>query len=143
MTQADTEIVVRKLGNIKKYLSQLQKKAKLSESDYVESFEQQLVVERLLHLLIESAVDINSHVVVGSGQPPPDTYRDSFLLLGKLGIVPTSLAQKLAPAAGLRNRLVHDYDDIDVAIVYESMKFAIELFPDYLECVQRYLENSV
>ncbi|MEL6856339.1 MAG: DUF86 domain-containing protein, partial [Cyanobacteria bacterium J06607_13] len=104
--------------------------------------EQQLVVERLLHLLVESAADINSHIAVNSDQTPPDTYRDSFLLLGKMGVLSSDLAQQLAPVAGLRNRLVDDYDDIDNAIVYKSIAFALSLFPQYLQQVQAHLKKA-
>ncbi|MEL6261761.1 MAG: DUF86 domain-containing protein [Cyanobacteria bacterium J06626_6] len=142
MTRIELNVILRKLSNIKKYLAQLQTKANLSRADYAEDFEQQLVVERLLHLLVESAADINSHIAVNSDQTPPDTYRDSFLLLGKMGVLSSDLAQQLAPVAGLRNRLVDDYDDIDNAIVYKSIAFALSLFPQYLQQVQAHLKKA-
>lgn len=142
MTQLDFEIVLRKLKNIQKYLIQLQTKAKLSQTDYEENFEQQLIVERLLHLLVESAVDVNTHIIVSHNQTPPETYRVSFLAIGKIGVISMSLAKELAPAAGLRNRLVHDYDDIDLEVVYQSIAFALRLFPQYLQQVRAYLQKE-
>ncbi len=142
MTQIDLEIVVRKLSNIKKYLDQLQTKEHLSEADSVESFEQQLVVERLLHLLIGSAADINAHIAAINETPPPNTYRESFILLGKMGVISADLAYKIVPAAGLRNRSVHDYDDTDTLIVYRPIALALDLFPQYLAQVQAYLQQN-
>ena len=141
MTQVDIEVVLRKLKKIKRYLSQLQNKVQLSKDAFTADFEQQLIVERLLHLLIEAAVDINAHILARNNQPPADTYRDSFIKLGEIGIISPQLAKQLAPAAGLRNRLVHDYDDIDVTVVYQAIPFALELLPQYVESVQAYLEK--
>ena len=142
MTQIDFEIVLRKLKNIKKYLDRLQIKGQMTQADYEADFEQQLIVERLLHLLVEAAVDINTHIAVSSGQTPPETYRDSFLTTGKMGVISMSLAKELAPSAGLRNRLVHDYDDIDLEVVHQSIAFALRLFPQYLQQVTSYLQET-
>ena len=61
----------------------------------------------------------------------PDTYYETFLQLGTLRVLPEDLAQGLAPSAGLRNRLVHEYDDVDDAIVYASVNEATKLYTDY------------
>lgn len=62
-----------------------------------EQFEQELYMrkatERLLQELIEAAIDINTHMVVGSGKAAPDDYYDSFILAGQYGIIPSELAK--------------------------------------------------
>lgn len=141
MTQFELAVVLRKLSNIKKYLDQLQIIAQSAQADNGGDFIQQLAIERLLHLLVESAIDINMHLAVRSDQLPPDTYRDSFITAGRIGAISVDLAQQLAPSAGLRNRLVHDYDEVDPEIVRRSVAFALELFPQYLQQVQDYLRQ--
>jgi uncharacterized protein YutE (UPF0331/DUF86 family) len=39
----------------------------------------------------------------------------------------------------LRHRLVHEYDEIDDAIVLAAVRSARSLYPAYLEAVERYL----
>ena len=56
----------------------------------------------------------------------PQTYADTFRLAGQHGVIPTALAQRLLPAAGLRNRLVHDYEAIDPSRVHAAMASALE-----------------
>ena len=56
-----------------------------------------------------------------------------------MGIIPSSLAAELAPSAGLRHRLVHEYDEIDDAIVFAAVRFARSLFPHYIEAIDRYV----
>lgn len=141
MTQLEFDIVVRKVNNIKKYLNQLQKNASVSLDDYKKDFDRQLIVERLLHLLIESAIDINMHLVVSNDQSPPETYRDSFLAMAKIGAISSELAIEIAPSAGLRNRLVHDYDDLNLEIIYSAIDFALTLYPKYLQQIEQYIQH--
>ncbi len=141
MTQFELDVVVRKVSNLKKYLKQLRKSASVSLDDYKGDFERQLIVERLMHLLIESAIDINMHLVVSAGQPPPETYRDSFLAIAQIGAISSELATEIAPSAGLRNRLVHDYDDINLEIIYGAIDFTLALYPNYLQQVEQYIQR--
>lgn len=141
MTQLDIEVILRKLRTIQKYLTVLGTKRDLTQADYDSDLEQQIIVERCLHLLIESAVDINTHIVVSNKRIPPETYRDSFIDLAKAGVISSGLARELAPAAGLRNRLVHDYEDIDATIVRQSIALALRLLPLYVEQIKEYLKD--
>jgi uncharacterized protein YutE (UPF0331/DUF86 family) len=119
----------------------LQTKSQITQEDYEKDFDRQLITERLLNLIIESAMNINSHLVVSSDQPPPESYFDSFIAAGKVGIISVELAQQLAPSAGLRNRLVHAYGDVDTAIVYRSITVALQLFPQYIKQIENYLQQ--
>jgi uncharacterized protein YutE (UPF0331/DUF86 family) len=56
--------------------------------------------------------------------------------------LPSELAQRLAPGAGLRNRLAHVYEDIDPVKVYAGLREALELFPAYVEAIEAFLSRS-
>lgn len=49
------------------------------------------------------------------------------------------LGKQLAPSAGLRNRLVHEYDDIDSNQVFKAIGFALQQYPLYVKQVNNYL----
>ena len=55
-------------------------------------------VERLLQEVVEAAVDINSHLIVGSGRPAPDDLHSSFLALAEVGVIDRDFAAALAPS---------------------------------------------
>ncbi len=40
-------------------------------------------------------------------------------------------AREIAPSAGLRNRLVHEYNDSDQKIIYQSMGDALKQYTRY------------
>jgi len=81
----------------------------------------EVLAERFLERLIGRMIDINYHRITESGHPPPKDYDESFLHLGRLDILPPDLARRIAACAGLRNWIVHEYDDIDPARVYEGL----------------------
>lgn len=97
--------------------------------------------ERLLQETIEAALDINAHILSQSGPGLPEDYFESFILLGNSGVLPQDLARSLAPAAGLRNRLVHEYDALDDTIIFESIGTALRLFPEYVKAVETFLDS--
>jgi len=54
-------------------------------------------------------------------------------------VIPAELAQRLAPAAGLRNRLVHEYDAIDDALVLRAVADVRREFGAYVGAVEGFL----
>jgi len=72
----------------------------------------------------------------------PDTYFDAFLQLGVLRVLPDNLAHSLAPFAGLRNRLVHEYDVIDDAVVLASVDGATKLFTEYVRTIKDFIDKQ-
>lgn len=57
------------------------------------------------------------------------------------GVLTRELADALAPSAGLRNRLVHEYDAIADAIVLDAVRKAQALYPRYVVAIERYLSG--
>jgi uncharacterized protein YutE (UPF0331/DUF86 family) len=71
---------------------------------------------------IESAVDVAQHMCASEGWGPPLDNADSFTILGRHGVLETSLAQRMRQAAGFRNVLVHEYVRVDDGIVLQRLQ---------------------
>lgn len=97
-------------------------------------------VERLLELLVQVSVDILSHLLAESGVSPA-SYRETFELAGEHGLLPTELTGRLARAAGLRNILVHLYEEIDYDIVAASIRPALEDFGELIRQLELRLRD--
>jgi uncharacterized protein YutE (UPF0331/DUF86 family) len=69
-------------------------------------------------------------------------FYSSFLALAELGALDAKLAKELAPAAGLRNRLVHEYDDLDDARVLAAIDDAHRLLPRFMASVNAWVKKS-
>lgn len=65
----------------------------------------------------------------------PLTYADTFQLAGQHGLITVDLAQRLIPAAGLRNRLAHDYEAIDPSRVHAALPIAFQDLSELAEAL--------
>lgn len=139
MSPIEKEIIRRKLLVIAENLKALEPITNMTREGYVGDVYKRKATERLLQELIEAAIDINSHLIVQTGHATPDDYYESFIKAGELSIISADLAEKLAPSAGLRNRLVHEYDLLDHSLVLEAVKMAEELYPKYIKEIETFI----
>jgi uncharacterized protein YutE (UPF0331/DUF86 family) len=135
----DKTLVTRKINLISEDFEALKLLADLSYDDYVAKSTNEVLAERYLERMIGRMIDINYHIITEQGHPPPSDYYKSFLDLGKMGVLPVDFAEQIAPCAGLRNRIVHEYDELDTKKVYEGMLSAVKDVPRFL----RYISDFV
>lgn len=138
----DPALVTRKLLLVAADLDALRAVASRGLDAYVGSLVDQAFVERYLERLIGRMIDVNYHVITGTGQPPPSDYYASFVRLGELGVLEPAFARGIARAAGLRNRIVHEYDGLDPVKVFTALEEALRDIPRYLDQVNTYLKRS-
>jgi uncharacterized protein YutE (UPF0331/DUF86 family) len=140
MSPVERALVERKLGQIAERLAHLERYFREGWDAYHARFERRKAAEKLMQEVIEAAIDVNSHLLVELGKGVPRDYFQSFTSMGEHGFLPPDLAAALAPAAGLRNRLVHQYAAIDDRRVFDAIGTALGLFPGYVVAVRRVLE---
>jgi len=133
------EVVQRKLKKLNLYIEELAHYQNLSFEEYLEKFQHKRAVERLIQLIVDVAVDINSHTIVDEGNPPPEDAFDSFIQAAKYGILPIEFAKKIAPSTGERNIIVHEYEKIDDGLVYDSIKEAIKMYKEYVAYYTKFI----
>ena len=136
MSPIDAAIIRGKLGHIMTSLDLLRPMRAMPLAEYRERVWERKGIERVLQEAIEAALDINAHVVAERGLDVPDDYFGGFVKLGDIGILSADLAAALAPSAGLRNRLVHEYDAIDDAKVLAAVGTILDLYPRYIQAIE-------
>lgn len=137
----DVELVNRKLVMVAEDLARLEPLAVKPRDAYLASEIDETLAERYLERMIGRMVDVNFHLVVESGAAPPRDYFDSFVALGRLGFLAPDLARKLAPCAGLRNRIAHEYDALDPGLVHEALATAVTDVRDYLAAIRSFVAS--
>ena len=142
MSPIDAAIIRRKLQRITASLDGLRPIASLSLEEYRARFYERKATERLLQEAIEAALDVNAHLTAELGGEVPEDYYGGFLKVGQLGVLPTDLAGALAPSAGLRTRLVHEYETIDDAKVLASVGTLLQLYPRYVQAIESDLTKA-
>jgi uncharacterized protein YutE (UPF0331/DUF86 family) len=137
----DPTLIVRKINLISQDFKEIAELSRKSLQEFLASRVDEVLAERYLERMIGRMIDINYHLITESGSPPPPDYYQSFLQLERLGILPHDLTQTIAACAGLRNRIVHEYDEIDPARIHEALQTAARDVPQYLTHVHEYMER--
>jgi len=84
MPNLDEPFIQRKLADLGQYLDELEPLAACTLVEYQTDYVKRHAIEKLIELVVETASDINRHVVEASGRAPPQTYYSTFDEMGKL-----------------------------------------------------------
>ena len=136
------EAVQRRLREMRELLGVLRRHADVTGDELRTDLERRLVVERALQQLVDLAVKINAHVATAAGLPAPASYYTSFLAAAEAGALDEDLAEALAPSTGLRNRLVQEYEEIDLTVVASALPGAVDGYSDYVRRVAGWLQEQ-
>ncbi len=137
------ELILKKLEQMKGLLDELTRLLAFPVREFVADLVRVRAAERNFQLAVDLASDINTQLLLEAGGNTPDTYRQSFIELGRKGIVERKFAEELAVSAGLRNILVHEYDfEEDYATFYAAVNRFIPLYRAYIKAVYGYVERD-
>jgi len=139
----DRIFIRRKIKLIQEELSRLDKLGHYTFEEIVNDFIRMYAVERVLEKIIMRAIDINQHIIaeIGHGDESIRGYEDTFHALFKLGVYSEDFAKEIAPSAGLRNRLVHEYNDTKDEIIYKSVEDAIIQYAKYCSSILKFIKD--
>jgi uncharacterized protein YutE (UPF0331/DUF86 family) len=122
------DTLLRKLTYLRQLLADLAPYAGATLSEvYAEHYK----LERVFELLVMTATDILFHLLAEQGLTP-DSYRAAFKIAAEQGLLPADLADRLQEAAGMRNVLVHMYEEIDYTILRDSIEPALQDFGQFV-----------
>lgn len=97
---------------------------------------------KAIETIVQSIIDICSHIVAQNHWGVTDTYRNTIALLASHKVIPNNLSSNLQQVVAMRNILVHQYLDVDFHIVWNSIDALIVDASDFIKSIQRYLENN-
>ena len=129
------EIIVNKLIKMEKYISELEKFKPDTFKKYQNDQLKRYAIERLIQLIIDLALDINNILIKKSDRYPAQDYYSSFLELIDLEILSEEFAKDIAPSTGIRNRLVHEYEEVDNKVVYQNLDKLIKYYLSYIKYI--------
>ncbi|MEP7306571.1 MAG: DUF86 domain-containing protein [Acidobacteriota bacterium] len=118
----DRDLILRRLALLDTYLGQLAPYREIDLAAYRQDWKTQRIIERTLHLAIETCMDVADHIVADRRLRIPETGAQSFEILAEAQLLPHELGDALARMVGFRNILVHDYARLDPAIVVRVLR---------------------
>lgn len=142
MSPLNRTLVTKRIKDLEQYLTELEPYLAIGVEKYLKDREKRYIVERLIQLIVEVASDINRDIIEQAHNTPADTYYNTFMRLTELEIFPEKLSQRLASSTGLRNRLVHRYEDVEHKIVYHAAVRMLEDYRRYIQLVHKYVKSA-
>lgn len=100
------------------------------------------IVERNLEIAAQCCIDICHRIIAIEQALKPNDYYEAILRMGELGVIPPDFAHQLAPIAGFRNILIHEYLNVDWNIVYSSLQDLDDL-EQFASLVQQWLAQRL
>lgn len=138
----DPNFVNGQLGTIRELLDDLDQSAFGDVSALRRDRSRRHAIERILTRLVDRAVSINSHVIAAKLGHAPRSYRDSFELAAKCGLIPDEIATELAPSVGVRDLLVREHPEIDLGKVAAAVPLARAGYRRYVAVVAAFVTRS-
>jgi uncharacterized protein YutE (UPF0331/DUF86 family) len=139
----DETLVLRKLSELDEYYKQIREYKQITIALYSADWKIQRIVERTLQMMIETCVDLASHIIADQGYRIPKSYADTFKVLHEEKIVSGKLFNALGKMAKFRNVVVHHYDKVDAEIVVGILQRDLKDFIGYKEAVIRFLKSEI
>ena len=115
-------IILRLIANIESYLEDLKKVREISFQEFTDDIIKQRFIERTLHIIIESVLDITHHIISDLKLREPNSYADAFNVLFENKIITEKTRDNGKLMAQFRNRLVHYYEKNEPEIIFEILK---------------------
>lgn len=132
-----SEVLLKKLEQISSLLGELEKLLSVQFEEFYNNITSVRAAERIFQLAVDLAIDINTQIILEHKKGAPDTYRQSFIELGRIGMLPQDLARQISASAGLRNILVHEYDfEEDYKKFYDSAREFVPLYREYIKALR-------
>lgn len=134
--------VFKKMEEINGYLKETEELLMFSDQEILSDSGRLHIAERLLQLVVDAVIDINQHFIRELNLTLSEDFQSTFYTLGENNILPTDFAQKIAPVAGLRNRIVHRYEELNKTLFITSLRKNYEDFKSYLKYINNYLKTE-
>ncbi len=135
----DKSFVEVKLSYIQSYYQELETVLVYRDQEIKEDKIKLRALERIIQLIVDEMIDINNHFIRYAKLRVPGDFQSTFLVLAENSILPQEFAAKLAPVVGLRNRLVHRYEEVDINILLNAIRKSRNDFKEYVRYIIKYL----
>jgi len=138
------EVMTTRLKDIKNYLSEMETifESAKDEREIVQSFTTLRALERDFQLIVDTMIDINTHIISREGLRVTDDFQSTFEVLGENKILPLHFALRIAPVVGLRNMIVHKYGKVDQKKFVNELRKGFQDFEKYIQYLQKWMKRS-
>lgn len=135
-------LVGRKLGLLLEHLRRLRERRPAQLPALRDDLLLQDAMAMGVLVVTQESMDIALHIAADEGWELASTYRDSFMVLARHGVIEGELATALASAAQLRNRIAHGYASLDVERLWSELPSGVTAFESYAGAIAAFLRKT-
>ncbi len=102
-------------------------------------------IDASLHILqtsIQALLGIGSYIIASLGLRTPNTNAEIIEILSGAGYIPKSHAEKYKKMSQFRNRIVHLYNHIDTAMLYDILTNELSDIKEFYTTLLEVIESS-
>ena len=110
-----------------------------SAMPFEEDYLRQDAIAANLQRICELCIDLANIVIRKGKLGIPKESRESFAILHRERIVPDAMARHLMAMVGFRNTLVHQYQDVDTAIMTDVIENHLDELIEFTTIVMNYM----
>lgn len=133
-------IVARKMKEMQETLDRLRPYLPRSFEELSADWGRQKILERVLQVLVEAMVDIGERLVALSAATPCETSAEVMARLQDLGVIAD--ASRYVPMVRFRTFLVHQYEHVDLTILYSLVTKRLNDFEVFMSEIRQYVERG-
>ena len=111
-------VIRRKISQIEEHIRRIRSIPPKSLEEFRKDTINQDVFLFNITQAVQNCIDIATHIVSDEGWGMPGTQRESFEILREKGVISDELFDRLVVMAGFRNRIIHEYEKINIDIVF-------------------------
>ncbi|MBM3803966.1 MAG: DUF86 domain-containing protein [Acidimicrobiia bacterium] len=134
----DQDILLAKIASIRKCLDRI-RNVTGGVPESLDHQDTQDIFVLNLQRAVQAAIDLAAHLVADLKLGLPETLKENFALLETSQIVDAALSARLQAMAGFRNIAVHNYQQLNVAILKSILAHRISDLEHFVQAVsERY-----
>jgi len=138
----DSILILRKLADLQRHREELREFEAITVEAYRADWKIERIVERTLQMMIEICCDVANHIIAEEGLRIGQSVADSFRSLGEGGVLPAQLIPAMVSMGRFRNIVVHQYADVDDAIVVGILHEHLGDFAAFSEAILAFLDRQ-
>ena len=111
------DVLINKIQSIHRCIERVKEEFQLSGDNFSKDFSRQDAAILNITRACEQSIDLANVVIKQHKFGIPSGSRDAFVLLSKKNIISDDLSIKMQHLVGFRNTVIHEYQQVDLAIV--------------------------
>jgi len=127
------EVIEKGKSKIRKYLLILDNYKDSKQEELARDITLRGAVERYLYLAVQATIDLAESIISYKEFRRPSTLSESFEILHNKKMISARTVDRMIKMTGFRNRIAHDYGDIDHLVLHDILINHLGDIEDFLD----------